>query len=331
MKNVFIRTAALMVATMAAAPAFAGETSISGKVYSDFTQSTKTNAAGLKSTTQGVNLTRTYFQAKNHIDDIWTVTFKVDSLTDATVASKSQRVFVKEAQLSGHFSDAANVKMGLIGTPWIGHEEHMFKHRYIVNGYADTQHYDDSADLGLGAYGKVADGAMNYSVALVNGGGYSHLKTVASQDINARVGFDASGLTVDLGYRGGYRGTKTTLNGVTTAGTKSTLSQVMVTYGMGHDFRVGGVYANNKKGTVTTKGFSVWGWMNFTDELGAFAKYEDTKSSVVGSLKEKRSVVSLDYKAGKKVNISLAYKDVKNSGFSTAKASQVGIFTQFKF
>jgi len=171
---------------------------------------------------------------------------------------------------------------------------------------------------------------MNYSVALVNGGGYSHLKTVASQDINARVGFDMSGLTVDLGYRGGYHGTKKTVNGATTAGIKSTLSQVMVTYGM-DNFRVGGVYANNKD-TVTTKGFSVWGWMNFTDEFGAFAKYENTKTSTAGLSKEKRSVVSLDYKASKKVNISLAYKETKNKKFVAGnKDTQVGIFTQFKF
>jgi hypothetical protein len=329
-KSMF-RSTALLLTIAVSTPAFAGETKISGKIYADFT-STSQIRAGLKSTQQGINLTRTYLQAKNQLDDVWTVTFKVDSLTDGTVASKNQRVYVKEAQLSGHFSDAANVKIGLIGTPWIGHEEHMFKHRYIVNGYADTQHYDDSADLGLGVYGKVADNMMDYSVAIVNGGGYSHLKTVASQDINARVGFLSNGLTVDLGYRGGYRGTKTKVNNVTSVGTKSTLTQAMVTYGIDNDFRVGGVYAKNKKGTVTTKGYSLWGWMNFNDNFGAFAKYENTKSSTVGSSNEKRSVISLDYNASKNVNISLAYKETKNVKFIAGnKDTQVGVFTQFKF
>jgi len=342
MKNVFIRTAALMVATMAAAPAFAGDIKFGGKIYADMTQKSVTKA-GVKTTTQGTNLTRSYFQAKTDLDDTWSVAFKVDVSNEAaTGLKKNNSIFLKQAQLTGHFGESFNAKLGIIGTAWVGHEEHMFGHRYISKAFVDTQGLDSSADAGVGVYGKLADGMAHYEVDLINGKGYGNTTSTGTQDINSRFGIDVSGLTVDLGLRSGYMGTKTTT--ATTTGTKYVLTQLMVTYGMGHDFRVGVNVINDKTtpaagagGKLT--GLDVFAQAQFSDTLGAFATYQTAKTSngvavkkITGTATEKRTVVSIDYKAQKKVLLSLAATNVKDlNGVAGNKESIVGLYSQFKF
>jgi len=349
MKNVFIRTAGLMLAaTVVAAPAFAGDIKFGGKIYADMTQKSVTKAA-VKTTTQGTNLTRSYFQAKTDLDDVWSVAFKVDVSNEAaTGLKKNNSIFLKQAQLTGHFGESFNAKLGIIGTAWVGHEEHMFGHRYISKAFVDTQGLDSSADAGVGVYGKVADGMFNYEVDLINGAGYGNTTATNGQDINTRFGINVSGLTVDLGYRTGYKGTK--VQGATplktSTGAKDTLTQVLVTYGMGHDFRVGAGYIVDKlsagqkikagvQTAVTARkitGMNLFATAKFSDQLGVFATYQTAKSDKVGSATEKRTVVSIDYQAQKKVVLSLAATNVTNLKMvSGDKETIVGLYSQFKF
>jgi len=350
MKNVFIRTAALMVATMAASPAFASDIKFGGKIYADMTQSDVTTAgaagaAGVKTTTRGANLTRSYFSAETNLDDTWSVAFKVDVSNEAKSGlSKANSIFLKQAQLTGHFGESFNAKLGIIGTAWVGHEEHMFGHRYISKGFVDTQGLDSSADAGLGVFGKVADGMFHYEVDLVNGAGYGNTTATNGQDFNSRFGINVSGLTVDLGLRSGYMGTKTKINNVSTPGTKYVLTQLMVTYGMGHDFRVGGIVINDKmtpaaglSGKLT--GMDVFAQAKFNDQFGAFATYQTAKISngiavkkITGTATEKRTVVSVDYQAQKNVLLSLALTNVKDlNGVAGNKENVAGLYSQFKF
>jgi len=340
-----IRVATLIAAAAVATPAFAGDTQVSGKIYFDYSTNTITKA-GTKTTTSGGNLTRTYLQVKHKLDETWTAKFKVDSAYESTLGKKTG-VYVKEAQLSGNFTPEFNVKFGVIGTPWVGHQEHFEGHRHVTKTFVDTQHLDSSADAGIGIYGKIADGMVNYSLTEVNGGGYGNIKRGASQDLNARIGFaPVEGLTIDLGYRDGYKGKKLNSTVSTSTLTKEKLTQVMVTYGMGHDFRIGADYikATATKTAVassTIKGLSLFAWANLTDQFGAFAKYETAKrtggtngfaKSVTGIATEKRTVVSLDYKASKKVLLSLAYTAVRDlHGVAGDKDVTTGLYSQFKF
>jgi len=337
------RAAALLIATAIATPAFAGDTQVSGKIYFDYSSASKT-VGNVKTTNIGGNLTRTYLQVKHKLDDTWTATFKVDSAYEVNNKKKTG-VYVKTAQLSGSFMPELNVKFGVIGTPWIGHQEHLEGHRYITKTFVDTQGLDSSADAGIGIYGKVADGLFNYTITEVNGKGYGDIKRGGSQDLNARIGFaPVEGLTIDFGFRDGYMGAKTTTQTSTLALTKYTLTQAMVTYGMGHDFRVGADYivdnAKTNGASTKLKGLSVFGWANLTDQFGAFVKYETAKlSGAAGTLKkmtgratENTTVVSLDYKASKKVLLSLAYTDIKDlHGVSGDKERIAGVYSQFKF
>ncbi|MDQ6995768.1 MAG: hypothetical protein Q9M18_09255 [Mariprofundaceae bacterium] len=347
MKNVFIRTAALMLATTFAAPAFAGDIKFGGKIYADMTQKSVTSA-GVKTTTRGANLTRSYFSAKTDLDDTWSVAFKVD-VSAETGLKKNNQIFLKQAQLTGHFMPEFNAKLGVIGTAWVGHEEHLFGHRYISKSFVDTQGLDSSADAGLGVFGKVADGMFNYEVAVINGKGYGDTASTGAQDINARFGINVSGLTVDLGLRSGYMGTKTTT--ATTTGTKYVLTQLMVSYGMGHDFRVGANIVSDKATPATgaagkLTGLDIFAQAKFTDQLGAFATYQtaklDAAGAILGAAKkfgkmtgaatEKRTVVSVDYKVQKKVLVSLALTNVKDlNGVAGKKETIAGLYSQFKF
>jgi len=347
MKNVFIRTAALMVATMAASPAFASDIKFGGKIYADMTQSDVTKA-GVKNTTRGANLTRSYFSAETNLDDTWSVAFKVDVSNEAkNKLSKANSIFLKQAQLTGHFMPEFNAKLGVIGTAWVGNEEHMFGHRYISKGFVDTQGLDSSADAGLGVFGKVADGMFHYEVDAINGKGYGDTTSTGSTDINSRFGIDVSGLTVDLGLRSGYMGTKLTTQSNT--GTKYLLTQLMVTYGMGHDFRVGGIVINDKAtpsasaaGKLT--GMDLFAQGKFNDQFGAFATYQTAKldaagvalvggiGKMTGAATEKRTVVSVDYQAQKNVLLSLALTNVKDlNGVAGNKENVAGLYSQFKF
>jgi len=338
-----LRVAALIAAAAVATPAFAGDTQVKGKVFFDYGTKTITAPNGTKTTTTGSNLSRTYLTVKHKLDDTWKVRLTLDSAQEATLKKKTS-IYVKYANLTGSFSDAFNVSLGVIETPWIGHEDHLGGHRYISKSFVDAQGLDSSADAGIVIYGKVADGLVNYAVAEVNGGGYGNITRTSSQDLNARIGFaPVEGLTIDLGFRDGYKGAKTNSTIPTTGLTKHRLTQVMVTYGMGHDFRVGANYikAEEKTNNVTEtlKGLDAWAWYNFTDQFGAFVNYETAKSStgnavgkLTGAATEKTTIVSLDYKASKKVKLSVAYTSIKGlKGVAGEKETIAGVYSQFKF
>jgi len=338
-----IRVAALIAAAAVATPAFAGDTVVKGKVFFDYGSKVVTSPGGTKTTTTGSNLSRTYLTVKHKLNDTWKVRLTLDSAQEALL-KKQTSVYVKYANLTGSFSDAFNVSLGVIETPWIGHEDHLGGHRYISKSFVDAQGLDSSADAGLAIHGKFADGLVNYAIAEVNGAGYGSISRTGSQDLNARIGIaPVDGLTIDFGFRDGYKGKKTNSTIPTTGLTKHTLTQVMVTYGMGHDFRVGANYIKNvakKNGaSETLKGLDAWAWYNFTDQFGAFVNYETAKTGKVvtigkmtGAATEKTTIVSLDYKASKKVKLSVAYTSIKDlHGIAGKKETIAGVYSQFKF
>ncbi|MDX8401308.1 MAG: hypothetical protein R8K47_01610, partial [Mariprofundaceae bacterium] len=210
--------------------------------------------------------------------------------------------------------------------------------------FVDTYGFDSSADAGIGFKGKLADGLMDYHITEVNGAGYGNISKTNAVDLNARVGFKpVDGLTLDLQFRDGYKGTKTFTGGTAAQGTKHTLYQAMLTFGM-DGWRVGGNYiyekANAKANNTTTKhnGYDVWAWADFGG-IGAFGRYEHLKDKQAGWTvlpKTTRYVIGLDYSPRKNVNFSLAYdyKKKKNVGQNTAnftKDTTFGLFSQVKF
>ncbi len=343
---------------MFAIPAFAGGVTVAekgdsklklgGRIYSDVTafKSTDNTGAVTKKTTSG-RIERAYFTGKYYFNEEWMMRITTDvTLTDATnaagnVVSKNNNIFLKYAYLEGKLAgDAAVLRVGQSHTPWIDHEEELWEHRYFSKVLIDTNGYSASSDLGIGLKGKLADGMANYWVTYTSGAGYSHPGRVGStMDIDARFGVDpVEGLTLDVQYRNGYKGTKTSPAGGNGVETKHTLYQVMATYGVGEDFRVGANYANNKQAptagvSVTEKAYSVWGWYNFDEHFGAFGRYENTKDDNTAVAKKNRFAAGLEYSPVKHVTLALAYDETKHTlgGINNGKDTRYGLWTRVKF
>ncbi|MDQ6988259.1 MAG: hypothetical protein Q9M19_00120 [Mariprofundaceae bacterium] len=329
-----ISIAAVALSTaLAATSAFAADIQVSGKVFADYSTSTATGNPAKTGTT----LSRTYLSVKKKIDDTWSVKLTLDSAYDAATA-KHNNVFLKKAQMTGKFSDEVNVKFGMISTPWIGYEDKLGKHRHVSKSFADTHKLGSSADAGMGVFGSVLDGMLSYDVVSINGGGYGNTVITEKSDIELRVGVQPiEGLTLDVGYRNGYKGAFV----ANTTENKNTLTQIMVTYGAkidGLSYRAGlNMISNDVKNelptgtTVNEKGTEIWAWAR-KGEFGGFMRSESWDNDSTGAATEKRTVFGADYYPAKGLIVSLVFDsttDVK--GVAGDDKSKTGLFTQFKF
>jgi hypothetical protein len=191
-----------------------------------------------------------------------------------------------------------------------------------------------SADAGVGVFGKVD--MFSYDIVSINGGGYGNTAKSAKTDIEARFGVKPiDGLTIDLGYRDGYKGKYV----AGTSETKNTLTQLLVTYGQKGDlsYRVGANVISNKvddqiaNTTATEKGTELWAWVR-SGEFGGYIRNESLDFDDTTKSKEKRTVISLDYHAAKGTIISLVSdRTTDHKGVAGDTKSTTGIFTQFKF
>ncbi|RMH60081.1 MAG: hypothetical protein D6678_06720 [Zetaproteobacteria bacterium] len=353
-----IKSIAALAMLAFTAPAFAGgvtvaqdgdsKLKIGAKFYVDMSASKTEDQTGTTNKTIGANLGRAYFSVGYKFNDVWSMGLTTDVAVAPANSNLKKRstVYIKKAYLQGKFAPEFVLQAGVIGTPWIGHEEHLWKHRYLSKVMLDTLGFDSSADAGIGIKGKVADGLLNYHITEINGGGYGNISKSDGMDLNARIGLKpVDGLTLDGQFRDGYWGKKTF---GAAAPQKNRLWQILATYGMGHDFRVGAGYINfdDKQGLKGSKvantknnAYYLWGWVNFADNYGAFARYETLKAkNVAWALNENqiRYVAGLDWHAYKNVEFSLAYDyskktDIKGVAGTFTKDTKYGIFSQVKF
>lgn len=352
MNRKIIASAAGIVCGMAVTTAQAGgitvlekgdsKLSIESKVFTKLV-SEKDTAASPNTKTQSASVDRAYFTVKYNFDKEWLmrVTTDIRQASASELSSKNDYVFLKYAYLEGKLAGkAAVLRLGQSHTPWIDYEQGLWKHRYFSKVLVDQNGYDASSDLGIGLKGDVADGKAHYWATLTNGAGYSHTdREGKSMDFDGRIGYDLlPGMTLDLQYRNGYKATKTQPAGANGTETKSTLYQIMATYGQGGDYRVGANFASNKKdptgGTsVRETAYSVWGWTKLPHNYGAFARFDHTKDNVVPKLKQDHYGVGVEYYPTKHVTLALGYDHVKSStgGVTSKKDSQIGLWSQFAF
>ena len=365
-----LKAIAALTAFAFATPAFAGgvtaaengdsKLKFSAKFYINGTSS-KTTGGGTvatNGTTQsdniGMALDRAYLTVSYQFDNVWSMGITTDTNIDTALAGKKTNVYIKKAYARGKFSKAVVLDMGVIGTPWIGYEEGLHKHRYVFKSFVDQYGFDSSADAGIGLKGKLADGLVQYAIAEVNGGGYGNISKTKSLDFNSRVGiYPVEGVTIDFQFRDGYKGTKSwnTATQTTRRGTKHTLFQGMVTYGQGNNFRVGGNYINEKSDrqadaalaitqqTTKTDGYDAWAWVNVGSNVGIFGRYEHMKQKRNGATvnaKTDRYVGGIEYFPRKNVTLAVAadQSKTKNANFNTGatvKNTKFGLYSEIKF
>jgi hypothetical protein len=295
-----------------------GKLELEATFYLNTTRDKYSNTTGGISTeTNGLNVDRAYFTAKYHFNDDWMARITTDMGHESTLG-KQQNIYLKYAYVEGKlYGDQAVLRVGQSHTPWIDLEEGLWGHRYVTHVMSDQYGFDDSADLGLGLKGKLMNGLIDYFITETNGTGYGKGNINSGNkglDFNSRIGIrPVEGLTVDFQFRDGYRDTKTN----TSAGTKSTMFQGMITYGMAKDWRVGANYILNEdksnvagstakshigninSGAATygatgglipatfanagdkikSQGYDVWAWGKFPGtNFGTFGRYEDLQN-----------------------------------------------------
>jgi len=332
--------------------------------YQNAKTSTATTATSTKTT--GLAVDRAYFTAKYSINDDWMMRLTTDMGTEATLG-KQQNIYLKYAYAEGKLAgNAAVLRVGQSHTPWIDYEQGLWGHRYVAKVMSDQYGFDTSADLGMGLKGKLMDGTVGYFATVTNGTGYGNgTRTTTGRDYSARIGYyPIDGLTLDVQYYNGYKGTATSL----TKGVQSKFYQAMVTYKVG-DFRIGANYLNNKDtakgantstihdGNVTgtyrtaaigdksdSTGYDLWATGKLGGGFGAFGRYEklDNKftnaAGVANTLKEKvtRFVGGVEYTVVKGVDFSLVYDrtELKNQGNVTTNKrtdDRFGLYSQVGF
>jgi hypothetical protein len=316
---------------------------IGGKIFSDVTSFKSSDGTGkITKRTKGARVSRGYLTTKYYFNSDWMMRITTDVNLDPNLNKKNNNIFLKYAYLEGKlYGKSAVLRVGQSHTPWIDYEQGLWKHRYFSKVLIDTNGYDASSDLGLGLKGTVLDGMAKYFVTYTNGAGYSHPGRVGtSMDIDARVGlYPIKGLTLDIQFRQGFKGTKTSPKGLNGTEAKQTLEQIMATYGIGHDFRLGANYAINKKTPTLTgiavkeKAFAAWGWVNLGNGFGAFGRFESTKDDQATVTRTTRYAGGLEYSPVKHVTLALAVDKSKTTlnGQNNGKSTRIGLWTQSKF
>jgi len=315
------------------------ETKIGAKIFTDFTSidaksdGTRTAASGL-----GVDVKRAYVSIGHKFDDVWSA----NVTTDFQYVSNDSvtQVYIKKLYVQARLSDALVLRAGSADLPWVPFIEDLNGFRYLEQEILDRLKFGTSTDWGLNVSGKTA-GMFNYSVALVNGGGYKNPTRTKTMDVEGRAAITPlDGLTVAAGIYSGKRGQKTD-GGPATPNTANRVTGVVAYVKTG--LRLGVEYFTAKNWNNITgasiddkaDGFSAWGSYDFNSMWGVFARADSAKLSkdVNPGREDKYFNVGVVSHPRNNIAVALAYKNDKVSGGTGAeiKYGEIGVWTQVTF
>ncbi|MFI4968244.1 MAG: carbohydrate porin [Gammaproteobacteria bacterium] len=231
-----LAVAAALVAPLAA-HADAGDTTIGGVIYADFT-SINTQSLGKDVDPNGIgtDVSRAYFVVTHQFDDIWSANLTTDfnfakfspsstststcvtsdpattctvtTTTATSLSSPQNQLFVKKAYVQGKFDDMLVFRIGSADMPWIPYAEGVYGYRFVEKTIIDREGFGNSADWGLNLNG--GNSMWNYSISGVNGGGYKNPTRSKTIDWEGRLGVTPiDGLTLAAGFYTGDLGQDT--------------------------------------------------------------------------------------------------------------------------
>jgi len=228
-----------------------GDTTIGGLIYTDLTSISTTQDATIPPAKAGtvtgdidpngfgLDVKRGYFVVNHTFDDVWSANLTTDfnfasykdastststvtggtkgetvaTTTTTTTTTPETQLFVKKLYVQGKFDDMVITRVGSSEMPWIPYVESVYGYRFVENTLIDRTvaggSYGNSADWGVNLNGK--SDMVNYSVSMVNGGGYKNPSRSKSMDFEGRLAFtplDGS-LIIALGAYSGKRGLDT--------------------------------------------------------------------------------------------------------------------------
>jgi hypothetical protein len=341
-----ILTAAVLAScagTAAVAADIGSNTTVGGQAFLDVSHITQQqNGVDVAPTGTGFDAKRFYLTVDHKFDDTWSANLTTDAQFSSTSGGVTE-VFIKKLYLQGKFDDALVVHAGAYTSPWAPFVEGLYGYRYIEKTATDRLGFAQTADWGLNATGKFADGMATYSISVVDGGGYKNPTRTKDVDVEGRVGVSpVKWLTLGAGFYSGHLGQVTQANSNFASNNATRWNFVAGVNFMG--WRVGGEYFNAKNyktasastgvqsgpggvvvatngtatspGTVvsdTADGFSGWVSYSFTEQLAVFGRYDEAKLSkdFVTGLKDTYFNVGVAYKPTKALDLALVYKDEK--------------------
>ena len=270
--------------TLAALDNLVSNTSLSGKMYFDFTNINERNSDKGSTDKSGVGLDvqRFYLGVNHKFNDVWSANLTTDFNYASALGQTS--VFVKKAYVQGKFDDAAVLRIGSADLPWVPFVESAYGFRYVENTLIDRLKYGTSADWGLHLGGDVGAGkAMNYAVSVINGGGYRNPGRSNSVDFEGRVGFvPFAHMVVAVGGYSGKLGKETAS---TSDSNTARRGDVLVAYADDR-YRIGAEYFsarnwNNVLSPLRDKadGYSLWASVALSDAVSVFARYDNARLS----------------------------------------------------
>ena len=330
MKKYLLAGTAAVALTAFAAPASAdywwANTSISGRDYWDVTNIDQ-KRDGVKQDDNGTSfdIKRFYVSIDHSFDDM----FSADITTDMNYisADSETQVYIKKAYLQAKISDELIIRVGSADMPWIPFDEDVYGYRFVENTLIDRVKYGTSADWGVHALGKLADGLIGYQFSVVNGAGYKKPIRTDGVDVEGRVNVNYEGFVAAIG---GYSGDLGARYGVHTFHTAQRIDGLVAYNANG--IRVGGeVFSANDWMSVTSNrtdkaiGYSAFASYQFDPNWSVFGRYDwvapkSSSAALFGTSAANREMhdqyfnIGVDWSPVKIVDIALVYKHERGEG-----------------
>ncbi|WP_421932001.1 hypothetical protein [Phenylobacterium sp.] len=343
-----VQTAVAALPKPVAKKSWTDDTVVSGRMYYDLSNITqKSDGRRVAPSGTGFDIKRFYVGVDHKFND----TFSANVTTDFQYSSaiSSTELYIKKAYLQAKVSDALVIRLGSTDLPWVPFAEDIYGYRYVENTLIDRTKYGTSADWGVHASGKLADGKVNYAIAVIDGAGYKAPLRSKGMDVEARVSVTPiDHVTLAIGGYTGKLGKET--QGATTFHTANRFNALAAYTTKQYRFGVEYFSAENWNNVTTAAsdsadGYSVFGSYAFNDKLGAFARYDWVKPNkdTAPAKKDNYFNVGLTYSPAKIVDLSLVYKRDKVErgllatsngtigGVNKGTYDEVGLFGQFRF
>lgn len=325
---------------------------LSAKAYIDATYARNEGDGARTTKTRGVDVKRFYAG----IDYTLNRQISASFVTDIGDKNGKYDVFVKKAFVQATVAPEFAVRAGAADSPWIPLVEDVYGLRYVEQTLIDRTKLGNSADWGLHALGRIANGLVGYQLSIVNGNGYANPARAKWPTVEARLDAKlidhvvvATGVSIStLGATGNTARTGTRYDALLAwsdpwlrAGVEAFLAR-----NFAQDQVTGTAPAN------TARGVSVFASVRIPARLGAFGRLDvvqpvaETDSEIANTYVN----VGLEYVPHPLVNLALVYKrDAVRTGaagftFTTASGAigspmpdasgayqEVGVFSQLKF
>ena len=371
-KNLLVAMAvsAALAAPLAAHADNAGDTTVGGVMFVDMTsvstkQDASTGNADKDPNGFGLDVKRFYFVVNHTFDDVWSANLTTDfnfasyknscSVTggnvgetcSVTTTTPETQLFVKKAYLQGKFDPMAVLRIGSSDMPWIPFVEGVYGYRFVENTLIDRTGFGNSADWGVNLNG--GNSNVNYSLSVVNGGGYKNPSRSKGMDEEGRLAFtpmDGS-LILAVGLYSGKRGKDTEAAPAVNTASRTDLLAAWKDSGL----TVGAEWFSADKwndvstpsGSPTTKsdGTSFFASYDFPGtDYSVFGRFDTVKPTkdTDSSQKDQYSNIGFAWKTNKNITWAVAYKTDKVTdnlklGNTTddLKTDEFGVWAQIKF